>query len=163
MPDSPRSALKAFLANPWMSASSSLTTPRHGRDTRIGSRNCGVRFAASTSAVTILIGAILPLTTKGSQWVSGDYTLLLSADDLLTPRCPQPRLGSDGRAPRGRIRLRTSRFTSILTKTVPLANTPSDIGDWSITSGIEWLHAICSEGDNLITSPEVVVRHGIAA
>ena len=39
-----------------------------------------------------------------------------------------------------------------------LTPSQSDLEGWSIIPGQEWLRSICAEGDDLITSPEVVVR-----
>ncbi len=94
---------------------------------------------------------------EGLEWASGDYTLLLSADDMLTP-------GALGRAARlmdahpevgfvyGRnIRLVTGQPLK------PPQSTALEC-DWQIWEGWEWLEAVCRERSTFIDSPEVLVR-----
>ena len=96
---------------------------------------------------------------EGLEWATGDYTLLLSADDLLTP-------GALRRA----VRLMDSHpelglvyGRSIVFKTgesLPQPRTVSEVCEWQIWDGIDWLKAMC-KGDrdkNCIRSPEVIVR-----
>ncbi len=94
---------------------------------------------------------------EGLDWASGDYTVLLSADDMLTP-------GSLARATRlmdvhpevgfvygANIRLITGQ---------PLQRPRTEAVDceWQIWDGLEWLENVFQERSTFIDSPEVVVR-----
>lgn len=94
---------------------------------------------------------------EGISQVSGDYTTLLSADDLLTPGC-------------------LSRATALM-ETYPSVGLvygfPVDFTDshlpparttassWIIWPGHDWLTYRCKVGQNIIRSPEVVLRTSV--
>ena len=89
------------------------------------------------------------------DWTTADYTVLLSADDLLSP-------GSLSRAVQvmeadksvGMVYGPTVHFQS--ESELPTVDTEGfAFTKWS---GTEWLQARCRAGYNVITSPEVVVR-----
>jgi hypothetical protein len=92
------------------------------------------------------------------EWSTADYTVLLSADDLLAP-------GSLGRAVRvmeadksiGMVYGRTIHFER--EAELPIV----EARDFAYTrwSGAEWLRGRCRAGHNVITSPEVVVRGSV--
>ena len=91
-------------------------------------------------------------------WSAADYTVLLSADDLLAP-------GSLGRAVRvmeadstiGMVYGRTIHFVDE-TSLPKSSGEPSASRRWT---GAKWLELRCRAGYNVITSPEVVVRGSI--
>jgi glycosyltransferase involved in cell wall biosynthesis len=93
---------------------------------------------------------------EGLEWISGDYTLLLSADDLLVPGAllracrfmnAHPEVGFVyGKV----IRWRTDRPR-------PIHDPSSEESESLIISGHEWIGKVCKEGPPT-TSPEVVVR-----
>jgi hypothetical protein len=92
---------------------------------------------------------------EGLRWAAGDYTVLLSADDLLVQ-------GALSRAARlmnahpevGLVYGRSLFFQT--NEALPKARTGE--GRWEIWEGREWLERRCRAGHNCISSPEVVVR-----
>lgn len=94
---------------------------------------------------------------EGLAWADGDYTVLLSADDLLTPGSllRATRL-MDARPEVGFVYGRSLTFTA--EQPLPQARTSSGEGRWRIWIGLEWLEAACKTGHVYIRSPEVVVR-----
>lgn len=92
---------------------------------------------------------------EGLAWSSAEYTVLLSADDLLTP-------GSLGRATAlfaahpgvGLVYGRPRTFTT--EADLPPARTRAR--GWTVWPGQEWLEGRCRDPHNVISSPEVVVR-----
>ncbi|WP_406695924.1 glycosyltransferase [Singulisphaera sp. Ch08] len=93
----------------------------------------------------------------GLEWVAGDYTVLLSADDLLTP-------GSLFRATKimdehpdvGLTFGRDIHFNSSL----PSPNAPLELTEqnWRIIAGHDYLRAVAKTAQNFIPTPTVVVR-----
>jgi hypothetical protein len=91
---------------------------------------------------------------EGLTQLSGDYFLLLSADDLLTP-------GALARA----AQLFESRpdVGMVYGRRVPLIGTdlprPSVTGgSWTVWTGRQWVAQLCRLGRNVVQSPEVVLR-----
>jgi glycosyltransferase involved in cell wall biosynthesis len=92
------------------------------------------------------------------DWSTADYTVLLSADDLLAP-------GSLGRAAAimdadanvGLVYGSTVHFEQV-TDIPKIDQRYSGFRRWS---GAEWLELRCRAGHNVITSPEVVVRGSV--
>lgn len=92
---------------------------------------------------------------EGLDWASGRYTVLLSADDLLTH-------GSLGRATElmdvhpsvGLVYGRTIFLRPDRRPPEPCTNERG----WTIWSGREWLQKRCRSSNNNISSPEVVLR-----
>ena len=94
---------------------------------------------------------------EGIDWADGDYTVLLSADDLLTP---------------GSLRRSTQILEAHPTATFaygrgvpfrpgqkrPKPRVESRGGRFHVWSGDRWIDAICRRARNDIASPEVVVR-----
>jgi hypothetical protein len=93
----------------------------------------------------------------GLEWITGDYTLLISADDLLTP-------GALARAVRlldqhpevGMVYGRVLRFQS--GQPLPTPATTAETCAWQIRAGARWLEDFCNDPSESITSPEAVVR-----
>ena len=71
---------------------------------------------------------------EGLAWASGDYTVLLSADDLLTPGVPSACCTADGCAPRSGIRLRrlcvVQHRSTIATTPAPICIGPMENLRW---------------------------------
>jgi glycosyltransferase involved in cell wall biosynthesis len=94
---------------------------------------------------------------EGLAWVSGDYNLLLSADDLLTE-------GALLRASRlmdahPEVGLAYGRVIPFRSSAARPAIEPREAGDkWSVIPGVSWLESICRESSNGIYSPEAIVR-----
>jgi hypothetical protein len=97
---------------------------------------------------------------EGLAWADGEYTLLLSADDLLTPgalsRAAQL---LDAHPEVGFVYGGSVTFTT--GGPLPGARTPSGSCAWRIRDGMDWLEAVCRAGHVYIRSPEVVVRTGL--
>jgi hypothetical protein len=89
--------------------------------------------------------------------VSGDYVVLLSADDLLT-------LGALQRA----TNLMTAHPSVGMVYGYPIplydASLPqarTRVSSWSIWNGGDWVKLMCRSGKNFINSPEVVMRSSV--
>jgi len=93
---------------------------------------------------------------EGLEWASGDYLLLLSADDLLYPEAllraatlmdKHPEVGlTHGRS--------TSSFQSE-------AGPTSTDQPWEVSSGLEYIRAVCRTGENIVSTPTAIVRTSI--
>jgi len=94
---------------------------------------------------------------EGLEWVSGDYNLLLSADDLLVEgalvRASQ---FMDANPDVGLVYGRVVWFRTDHDR--PAMELDGADNGFAIISGMEWLESLCKGGENLITSPEAVVR-----
>ena len=92
---------------------------------------------------------------EGLAWASGEYTVLLSADDRLTP-------GALGRAialldarPEVGFAYGRSLFFRV---DDALPRVPTGPARWEIWPGQDWIARRCATGHSCISSPEVVVR-----
>lgn len=93
---------------------------------------------------------------EGLDWASGDYTLLLSADDLLAPDALlRAATLLDRHGDVGFVYGAAVRFTDDPPVVPPRI---SSGGGWEVVSGREWIEARCRDGDNPVHSPTVVVR-----
>ena len=95
---------------------------------------------------------------EGLEWAGGDYVVLISADDLMTP-------GSLARATR--VMDRNPRVGMVYGRPLyapsdePL---PTPTGRWKGTTiwpGLRWIDQRARTGTNCISSPEVVVRGSV--
>ncbi len=94
---------------------------------------------------------------EGISQVSGDYTVLLSADDLLTPGCL------------GRATSLMEEYLSVgLAYGFPVEFTDGDLPaahttakSWIIWQGHDWLARRCKAGGNALKSPEAVIRTSV--
>jgi glycosyltransferase involved in cell wall biosynthesis len=123
----------------------------------------GQQLAASDSRVNfrrheVNKGHIATYNEGLIDWSTADYTVLLSADDLLAP-------GSLSRAVRvmeadktiGMVYGRAVHFF----QEAELPTIEACTSSYTRYSGVEWLEGRCRSGHNVITSPEVVVRGSI--
>ena len=102
-----------------------------------------------------LVGTI----NDGLNWADdGDYTVVLSADDLLVPGCLQRAVSV----------MESSPNVGLVYGRAPYAQVgrplPATDGNWRGTSrwpGSEWIRLRCRSGYNCISSPEVVVRTSV--
>ena len=94
---------------------------------------------------------------EGLEWVSGDYNLLLSADDLLVEGAllRASRL-MDANPDVGLVYGSAVRFRTGHARPAMKHNGADD--EYAVISGVEWLENLCREGQNPITSPEAIVR-----
>ena len=93
---------------------------------------------------------------EGLAWAAGEYTVLLSADDVLAPGALARAVALlDSRAEVGFVYGHSIRFNGD-TGVLPTAR----MGPvkWEIWPGQEWLAVRCRAGHNSISSPEVVAR-----
>jgi glycosyltransferase involved in cell wall biosynthesis len=91
---------------------------------------------------------------EGLEWASGEYLLLLSADDLLTP-------GALRRASRvldAHPNVGLTHGPAIKTRAPgsPVPGAPED--DYRVVPGPEWVEAVCRAGANAVETPTAVVR-----
>lgn len=106
---------------------------------------------------TINLGHIATYNEGLISWTKSDYSVLISADDMLTPGAllravrlmdEHPEVGFVyGRA----LSFRTNQ-------PLPKPRTVSRECAWQVRDGLEWLEDRCREGVNYISSPEVMVR-----
>ncbi|MFZ0377418.1 MAG: glycosyltransferase family A protein, partial [Solirubrobacteraceae bacterium] len=93
---------------------------------------------------------------EGLEHATGDYVVVLSADDVLTP-------GSLGRA----IALMEARPSVGFVYGFPASfgdeppRVSGHIRSWTIWTGQEWIRRRCQTGSNCILSPEVVMRASV--
>jgi glycosyltransferase involved in cell wall biosynthesis len=94
---------------------------------------------------------------EGISMVAGDYTVLLSADDLLTPGCLARATALMEEHPSvGLVYGFPVDFTDARR---PVARTRPE--SWIIWEGRDWIAQRCRAGRNIVRSPEVVLRTGL--
>lgn len=95
--------------------------------------------------------------TEGIAQAAGDYTVLLSADDLLTPGClaratalmeEYPSVGFTYGAP-----------IEFMDGELPAARTAAK--SWIVWRGHDWIMQRCRAGGNALKSPEAVIRTSV--
>lgn len=93
---------------------------------------------------------------EGLEQATGDYVVLLSADDALTP-------GSLARA----TALLEAHPAVGLVYGYPMVfrdeppTAPTSVRSWTVWSGEDWIHGRCRKGENCIMNPEVVMRTAV--
>ncbi|PVZ57065.1 glycosyltransferase family 2 protein [Arthrobacter sp. H-02-3] len=115
------------------------------------------RFAAADERIRLVrhtrnMGHIATYN-DGLSRVSGEYVVLLSADDMLAP-------GSLARS----TALMEARPEVVLAygyamefkDSVPPA--PGKRASWSVWSGEDWMRAVCRSGSNVVVNPEAILR-----
>ena len=95
---------------------------------------------------------------EGLDWAAGDYTLLLSADDLLTPGALRRAVRlMDAHPEVGFVYGRAIVFET--GESLPQPGTVSGECEWQIWDGFDWLETMCEGCENcIIHSPEAIVR-----
>lgn len=94
---------------------------------------------------------------EGLEWADGDYTVVLSADDLLVAGALARASQLMDRHPNvGFVYGRAVVFSS--QEALPPPRTPSARGRWKVRPGRDWIEARCRQARNCVASPEVVVR-----
>lgn len=94
---------------------------------------------------------------EGLPQATGDYTVLLSADDMLSPGCLARAASLMDAQPQVGLVYGTSLIFN--DNTVPSPRTPAKA--WVIWDGPDWLAYRCKTGRNPIRSPEVVMRTNV--
>ncbi|MCA1983054.1 glycosyltransferase family 2 protein [Nocardioides nematodiphilus] len=92
----------------------------------------------------------------GLAAVTGDYVVLLSADDLLTPDSLTRAVALMEAYPR--VGLVYGRPASFATEPPP---SEARRVSWSTWRGEQWIERICARGQNVISSPEAVLRRSV--
>jgi glycosyltransferase involved in cell wall biosynthesis len=128
-----------------------------------GSAHVALRLATEDERVTVRVhevnrGHIATYNEGLLEWADGDYSVLISADDLLTP-------GSLARATRimeaspkvGFVYGHAAWWQDDQPRPAQRLR-PNGVTVWR---GLDWLRIMCRLGHNVISSPEVVVRTSI--
>ncbi len=119
---------------------------------RLGSQDTRVRTICHTANQ-----GHIATYNEGIAQVTGDYTVLLSADDLLTPGCLARAASLMEEYPSVGL---TYGFPVDFTDShLPAARTTAK--SWIIWPGHDWLAQRCKLGRNIIRSPEVVIRTSV--
>src|SRR5690349_19117269 len=93
---------------------------------------------------------------EGLEQATGDYVVLLSADDALTPGAlaratalldAEPSVGF------------AYGFPVVFDEEPPAVRT--DVRSWTVWGGLEWIELRCRKGENCIHCPEVVMRTSV--
>jgi glycosyltransferase involved in cell wall biosynthesis len=92
---------------------------------------------------------------EGLEWIRGEYALLLSADDLLTPGALGRAVGLLEDAPK--VGLVYGRAIHLTGPELAPARNPSQV-QWEIVDGMTWLEQVCRAGRNAVYTPTAVVR-----
>jgi hypothetical protein len=115
------------------------------------------RLAREDSRVRVLVNEVnlghIATYNRGLARVSGDYVVLLSADDLL-PRDALTRAVALMEH-HHRVGLVFGHPTSFESDPPPAAE---QVRSWTVWHGLTWLRARAATGRNVILSPEVVMR-----
>lgn len=125
-----------------------------------GSAEVAARLAADDPRIRLIAhehnNGHIATYNEGLAAATGEYSVLLSADDLLAP-------GSLGRATA--VMQERPSVGMVYGTAEPFADTPpaavTDVRAWSLWSGSEWVALLCDRVKNTIRSPEVVVRTSI--
>ena len=125
-----------------------MTAPRSPRDR-------SVRSARGSGHPRSNKGHIATYNEGLLEWAEGGYSVLLDADDQLTPGLVAPGGRPARRASRGRLRLWSS---AALPAREPLPPARTTSRGWSVWPGHWWLKRRFKEANGCITTPEVVVR-----
>lgn len=126
-----------------------------------GSAEVVSRLPAADDRVRVICHQVnqghLATVSEGMALASGDYTVLLSADDLLTP-------GSLARA----TALMEENPSVGLTYGFPIVFSGSDLPparteatSWIVWRGPDWIAQLCQLGRNVLRSPEAVIRTSV--
>ena len=92
---------------------------------------------------------------EGLAQAKGDYAVLLSADDLLTPGCLSRATSLMEAYPS--VGLTYGFAVDFTNAELPTART--DATSWIIWQGHNWIAHMCKTGRNLLRSPEAVMRN----
>lgn len=153
-------------------AVSSVLDDQQGVDLRVliiddastdDSADVALKISARDSRVQVAIhpanrGNIATYNEGLLDWAAGDYCLLMSADDRLTP----------GALTRARDLLDANPDVGFVygralwvMDGAPLPSARTKVRGWSVTPGQRWLERRFHDAENPITSPEIVVRTSV--
>jgi glycosyltransferase involved in cell wall biosynthesis len=92
------------------------------------------------------------------EWADGDYSVLISADDVMTPgSLARATAVMEAEAGIGFVYGHAPWFED----DQPLPTPRAEVEDVTVWRGLEWLRIVCRRGSNVISSPEVVVRTSV--
>jgi hypothetical protein len=101
---------------------------------------------------------LIATANEGLEWASGDFVVLLSADDLLTPGSLRRAARVMGERPEvGMVYGRTA----FAFNDRPMPQPSTRWRSTQVWSGADWIRLRCRSGYNCISSPEVVVRTSV--
>ena len=118
------------------------------------------KIAARDSRVDLIVhqtnkGNIATFNEGLLEWADGDYCILMSADDRLTPGAlRRARDLLDAHPSVGFVYGRALYVTD----GAPLPTARSKVRGWSVWPGPQWLEHRFRQAENPITSPEIIVR-----
>lgn len=126
-----------------------------------GTRQLAESLAEEDDRITVVVHGSnkghIATYNEGIAWAEGDYVVLLSADDLLTP-------GSLARATALLEAHPSVGFvygSAVLFEGEPLPPARDTDDGWTIWRGRDWIEERCEVGENDASSPEVVMRTSI--
>lgn len=122
-----------------------------------GSDQVATRLADADTRVTTIVHeqnkGHIATYNEGLALVSGDYVVLLSADDLLAPGCLERATSLMEANPTvGLVYGYAAEFTDQPPRLTDSSPT------WSVWSGREWIRRMARRGTNMIVNPEAVTR-----
>jgi CTP:molybdopterin cytidylyltransferase MocA len=126
-----------------------------------GSAEIVSRLPAADDRVRVICHPVnqghLATVTEGMGLVSGDYTVFLSADDLLTPGCLARATALMEENPSVGL---TYGFPIVFSGSeLPPARTEAT--SWIVWRGADWISHLCQVGRNVVRSPEAVMRTSV--
>jgi glycosyltransferase involved in cell wall biosynthesis len=96
---------------------------------------------------------------EGLDWVSGDYVLLLSSDDILAPGAFERAIGlMEENRNVGFVYGRSMRFAETAETVAAAAGQPSDVPPGFVEPGVEFIRKFCASPVNTVESATAVVR-----
>ncbi len=101
---------------------------------------------------------LIATANEGLEWADGDYTLLLSADDLLVPGCLARAAQAMDDHPEVGLVYGRPLYARAGEPFPEPSGRPRGIDVWA---GEEWIARRCRTGHNCISSPEAVVRTSV--
>ncbi len=118
-------------------------------------------LAAKDARITIrchrVNAGFLATINEGVAWATADYTVVLSADDMLAPGALKRAAAlMDAHPEVGLVYGAFQMFADAAE--LPTAGVSDTEYSWQVRDGIEWIRAVCDYGDNLFASPAAVVR-----
>jgi hypothetical protein len=126
-----------------------------------GSGEVVKRLAAADPRITAIVHeqnkGHIATYNEGLAQATGDYCMLLSADDALPPGALTRATALMEAEPSvGLVYGHPQTFSE-----EPPADLPTKVSGWTVWDGHEWLARRCRDGDNCIMNPEVVMRTSV--
>jgi glycosyltransferase involved in cell wall biosynthesis len=97
---------------------------------------------------------------EGIEWASGDYCLLLSADDMLTPGALQRAADLMDRHPEVGLTFGARAVLEGDALPAPREGASIETG-WRVMSGWDFLQTVCATNENPVCTPTAVVRTSV--